>query len=869
MAASSSSNIRGSRWLHIALRVLAIVFAAATVLYTWFWMVAFQLDKPATVQLGLDFPYQPSQHANVVTNVYPGSPAERAGLRIGDQIVAFDGRRIEDAADQERVWKLHEPGDSVRLTVLRPGQTVPLELTGVFRLSSELAGNPGSLPEAARRILENSLPLVCAAVGLVILLLRPQDRNVWLLACFFASLTSAFGFRGDYQTVPAPLRPWVELYGGIFLGAIGASFYFLCALFPARSPIDRRLPWLKWAALVFGLLNAGEMSRPDVSRPVATLSRLIGPQAADQFDFGVAYAFLALGLVSLAANYFFAREPESRRKIRVIFWGTVAGIGPSLIRSGAEHYIGFQTPAWLGMILNALLLLVPASFAYAVFKQRVLDIPVLLRRSARYVLVQRGFLILLYFVSFGLMLLFATSLAHLPLPVEMGHSTSTALGAVFGTALLWSGSRVHSRVSGRIDRAFFRSAYDARMILENLAESSRTATNREALARLLLNQLKAALQPALLVVYLAIDNDQLGAAAGVAPPGLQTIRCTSPLLVELARRGEPWELPPSGLENDPKTTVLAPLHSGCLVPMLGREGRLVGLLALGPRLSEEPYSGEDKRLLASVAGQAGMALENFRLAEDIARKLEAERRTSREMEIAKEVQTRLLPQTAPVLQTLECTGRCLQAARVGGDYYDFLELGRSQVGLVLADVSGKGVHAALLVANLQAHLRSLSQLTRGAAGLVETLRQVNHILWKSTAAEHYATLFVGVYDDSTRRLTYVNCGHTPPILWRADGSVERLEATATVVGLFETWECVAREIQLRPADLLAISSDGVTEAMLGEEEFGESRFLDVLRQTRRLPLEQVVTAVFTAVQQFSAGNQSDDLTLVVARSLSW
>jgi sigma-B regulation protein RsbU (phosphoserine phosphatase) len=867
MAASSSSHSRRSRWLHIALRVLAIVFAAATVLYTYFWMVAFRRERPTTVELGLDFPYQPSQHANVVTNVYPGSPAERAGLRIGDQIVAFDGRRIEDAADQERVWDLHEPGDSVRLTILRPGQTAPLEVTAVFRRNSELAGNPGSLPKAVGRLLENSPPLAFAAVGLVILLLRPQDRNVWLLACFFAGVISAFGFRGDYQTVPAPLRPWVELYSGVFLGTVGASFYFLCAVFPARSPIDRRLPWLKWAALVLGLVDAGEMSRPDVSRPVATVSRLIGPRAADGFDFSIAHAFLMLGLVSLAATYFGAREAESRRKIRVIFWGTVVGLGPPLVRAGAEQYTSFRTPDWLNLIFNALLLLVPASFAYAVFKQRVLDIPVLLRRSARYVLVQRGFLILLCFVSFGLTLLFAASLAHLPLGIGMGQSASTALGAVFGTALLWGGSRVHTRVSGSIDHAFFRNAYDVRVILENLAESSRTATSREALAHLLLDQLNAALQPVSLVVYLATHDDELGAVAGVPPPDLQTIRCTSPLLVELARRGEPWELPPAGLESDPATAALAPLHSGCLVPILGRDGRLVGVLALGPRLSEEPYSGEDKRLLASVASQAGMALDNFGLAENIAEKLEAERRTTREMEIAKEVQTRLLPQTAPVLRTLECAGRCLQAARVGGDYYDFLELGPEKLGLVLADVSGKGVHAALLVANLQAHLRSLSRTVRGATGLVETLQQVNRILWRSTAPEHYATLFVGVYDDSTRRLTYVNCGHTPPMLLRADGSVDRLEATATVIGLFETWESVAREIQMAPADLLAISSDGVTEAMLGEEEFGESRFLDVLRRTRQLPLEQVVTAVFTAVQRFSAGNQSDDLTLVVARCL--
>jgi serine phosphatase RsbU (regulator of sigma subunit) len=267
-----------------------------------------------------------------------------------------------------------------------------------------------------------------------------------------------------------------------------------------------------------------------------------------------------------------------------------------------------------------------------------------------------------------------------------------------------------------------------------------------------------------------------------------------------------------------------------------------------------------------------MALENFRLAENIAEKLEAERRAAREMEIAKEVQTRLLPQTAPELNTLNCAGQCIQARRVGGDYYDFLEVGRDQVGLVLADVSGKGVHAALLMANLQAHLRILSGLTRGATdrmsslNLVTTLQQVNRIMWKSTAAQHYATLFFGLYDDATRRLTYVNCGHNPPMVLRADGTLDRLKSTATVIGLFEKWECAARDIQLDPGDLIAIFSDGVTEAMLGEQEFGEPRLIDELRRTRALPVEQIVTTVFNAVQQFSAGNQSDDLTLVIARA---
>jgi sigma-B regulation protein RsbU (phosphoserine phosphatase) len=854
--------------------VLAIVFAAATVLYTWFWMVAVRLDQPPEVELGLEFPYQPSQRAFVVTSVKTGGPAERAGMRVGDKVVAFDGLPVEDQATQKRVWKRHEPGDSVRMTILRPGEAAPLELTGVFRRNSEMAGTSGGLQGAAGWLLRNSPSLAFAAVGLVILFLRPEDRNVWLLACFFAGLISAAGFPDDFQAVPVPLRPWMEAYKGLFLGMCGASFYFLCAVFPARSPIDRRLPWLKWVSIVLGLAVAGDMNLPDVSRPVATFSRFMGAEAAGRLAFGIALAFLVLGLVSLAATYFFASERESRRKIRVIFWGNVVGFGPPLIRAGAQQYAGFQAPGWLEMMLDAALLLVPASFAYAVFKQRVLDIPVLLKRSARYVLVQRGFLFLLCFVSFGLTLLFAASLVRLQPPaIGTGQSTGIALGAVFGTALLWSGSQVHKQVSGKIDRAFFRSAYDARVILENLAETSRTATDREVLAHLLLKQLEVALQPAALVVYLATDNYDLDAAAGVVRPELRTICCGSPLLVQLARLGEPWELPPAGLENDVTTAVLAPLHAGCLVPILGRQGRLVGLLALGPRLSEEPYSGEDKRLLASVASQAAMALENFRLAEDIAEKLEAERRTTREMEIAKEVQARLLPQAAPDLKTLECAGRCLQAWCVGGDYFDFLELGRDQLGLVLADVSGKGVHAALLMANLQAHLRSLSGLARCCpAGqmtppdLVQTLTEVNRILWKSTAAQHYATLFFGLYDDSTRRLTYVNCGHNPPMLLRAHGSVERLEATAMVIGLFEEWECAAREIELDPGDILAIFSDGVTEAMRGEEEFGETRFLDELHGTGQLPVEDVVTNVFTSVQQFSAGKQSDDLTLVVARA---
>ena len=257
------------------------------------------------------------------------------------------------------------------------------------------------------------------------------------------------------------------------------------------------------------------------------------------------------------------------------------------------------------------------------------------------------------------------------------------------------------------------------------------------------------------------------------------------------------------------------------------------------------------------------ALEVVRLAEKLAERLDAERRTERELSIAREVQARLFPQRFPRLKTLELAARCIQARSVGGDYYDFIELGQDQVGLVLADVSGKGVHAALRMANLQAHVRS--QAASAPQDPLRVLRLVNRMLCESTPAGHFATLFFGVYNDASRRLTYINCGHNPAFCLRRDGSVERLGATATVLGVFEEWDCALGRLPLHAGDLLAIYSDGITEAIRQHEQFGEERLIEALRLDPAAPVEEAVTGVFARVQEFSSGEQTDDLTLVVAR----
>ena len=327
-------------------------------------------------------------------------------------------------------------------------------------------------------------------------------------------------------------------------------------------------------------------------------------------------------------------------------------------------------------------------------------------------------------------------------------------------------------------------------LLRKLLRDSIRQTSVPELALSLERNLETALHPRSLELYVRQTDGSFRVVTRTIDERHRSIPADSPVLTELAKRGKPWDLSSTEESERLFETSLAGFEAECMVPMAGRSADLFGVLILGPRLSEEPYSGEDKRLLAAVGSQAGVALENIRLAEQIAESMEAERRAVREMEIAKDVQRRLLPQSPPALQTLDCAAQCIQARSVGGDCFDFLDLGNRQVGFVLADVSG------------------------------------------------------------------------------TDGQARRLPATATVLGLFEQWEGEVGRIQFAPGEVLVIFSDGITEAAHDEEEFGEDRLVGLVTAVRCKPAAEIVAGVLEAVEQFGSGSQSDDLTLLVLRSVA-
>jgi phosphoserine phosphatase RsbU/P len=266
------------------------------------------------------------------------------------------------------------------------------------------------------------------------------------------------------------------------------------------------------------------------------------------------------------------------------------------------------------------------------------------------------------------------------------------------------------------------------------------------------------------------------------------------------------------------------------------------------------------------SAQTALAQEVARLTTAIAREMTQRERLNRELEIAREVQEHLFPQRLPLVQGLEYCGQCWPVREVGGDYYDFLELPNGRFGIAIGDVSGKGVGAALMMASLEASLRALASVVDDPSELME---RVNRLVYQASSANRYATLFYAQYDPASRRLSYVNAGHNPPVVLRScDGSIRvfRLDTGGPVIGLVR--QGYERGVFSHEAgDVLVLFTDGVSESMnVRFEEWGEEKLIEFAKTCYGFPAQEGMRRIFAAAQAFAAGaSQHDDMTLVVLR----
>jgi sigma-B regulation protein RsbU (phosphoserine phosphatase) len=544
---------------------------------------------------------------------------------------------------------------------------------------------------------------------------------------------------------------------------------------------------------------------------------------------------------------------EDRRRLKLLYFGTTAAMTPLFLLTLYAAIFRHRLPQDDGLAVALLALLIfPLTMAYVIVVERAMDVRMVVRQGVQYALAQRGIRIL--------QILVVSAVSTIAAQAFGSHASMTIRVAAIALGLLvvFRIRPVSVRLRLWLDRKFFREDYNAEQILSDLSEQVRSILDAHELFDTVTRKISQSLhvdriavllqdggwyRPALAMGY----GEMLDFALAADAPAVAQMRSSrAPVVVE----------EDAGLE---------PLHAQLLLPLASRK-ELLGFISLGPKKSDEPYSASDTSLLRTVAAQTGMALENSRLSEAIASEMAQRELMSREIEIAREVQQRLFPQTMPEVPALQYAGYCRPARGVGGDYYDFLALSGGSLGIAIGDVSGKGIPAALLMASLQASVRGQS-LARGSdvSGL---MANVNRLVFDASQSNRYATFFYCQFDPATRRLVYTNGGHNPPVVLRRGDAIP-LDIGGPPVGLFRETQYEQAEVQLETGDLLVFFTDGISEAEnAANDEWGEPALFATARACDgTLPLE-IIGRIMQGADDFANGApQHDDMTLVVARVL--
>ena len=315
--------------------------------------------------------------------------------------------------------------------------------------------------------------------------------------------------------------------------------------------------------------------------------------------------------------------------------------------------------------------------------------------------------------------------------------------------------------------------------------------------------------------------------------------------------------------NNPEIDVLIEKIGAKIVSPLIVQGTSKGVLVVGKKMSNEDFTEENLQFIEALGNTAMSALENERLFEQELQKKQLEK----ELQLALEIQKNLLPDKNPNIKNYDIVGCSYPSRHVGGDYFDFIHISSTELLIAIADVSGKGMPAALLMANVQAALKVLSPLHFSLKELIERL---NSIVFQNTSPDKFVTFFCGILNTKNNNFHYLNAGHNPPILLRENGSIEYLSEGGIILGISDnTFPYTEGDVTLNYDDLLLLYTDGVTEALnLDKEEFGEEKLIDTLKYVKNFKSEEILLKISEELKNFSKDTtQSDDITMVSIKKM--
>ncbi|MDX6462503.1 MAG: phosphoserine phosphatase RsbU/P, partial [Acidobacteriaceae bacterium] len=774
----------------------------ATLQYVLFGLVAAAAIAFYLVNVAGQYKYIWHGHERASTPVYFGlsnqvnhstDPALKAGLHEGDRVLEVNGHPLRSFDTLLQQTNASRPGDPMTLLIERKDGS---RGTIQFLLSPQITGGKLRLSfKLFILILQAVFPGFCLLIGLWVVGAKPRDPSAWYLLGIFGFIQCFFA-NANYWN--GPVLPFMCIYSDLAFIAFFLSMLLFGIYFPEPVGLDGRYPWAKWILIAPSLAFAGVDVMIDLGRNVNFRISSWIPPWLDTLDHrtesAIAVICICLFFITLFPKYFTASTRDAKRRLGILVWGAEIGLTPMLIGvviAQIRNHGSLQeaVPSWYFWTCIVLFIFFPVSMAYVIVVQRAMDVRILLRQGTQYALA-RG---TLNAASVVLLTLLGVTLYQL---VNHPQHSDTALTWAVVLTLLFLAMQLggKKRLSAWIDRKFFREVYSTEQVLSELSEQAGRFTETRPLLETITRRIADTLHVSQIGVLLQCAGgycleQSIGAAVdrGVSLPAtflaIRKLRSEKIPLTVYYDNPDGWLMLASDIEQE----VLKRLSAEVLLPLPGRKD-LVGVIALGPKRSEAPYSRSDLTLLRSVAIQTGLAIENSRLFSTLAAEAVVRERANREMEIAREVQRRLFPQVSPTVRGVEIAGHCRPALGIGGDYYDFIALDRasdgtaqasSRLGIAIGDVSGKGISAALLMASLRASLRGQ---TLTGFDLAHLVRNVNLLLYDSSDSNRYATFFFAHYDPATRQLTYVNAGHNAPVILRATTPAAAQGASADLVG---------------------------------------------------------------------------------------
>jgi serine phosphatase RsbU (regulator of sigma subunit) len=714
-------------------------------------------------------------------------------------------------------------------------------------------------------------------LGLIILRENPRQtlNRVVVFMLFFGGLGSilaAMTFLGS-GSGEAVRRPVLAQNFAYLWEFFFPTLFLFAAIFPRERNFVRRIrgfPVLVYAPHAFhfilflGISLLGpKLAEHPVSLPA--LLRPFGDVAGLFFELFLAVHRALFSLVNLGYgvvgaallfhSYRHARVPRLREQIRVIGIGLTACLLLYSFATSIPVLLSWSIPAWArALLIISALTLGSGSITYAMVRYKFLDTKLLARRGILYAVASA--------VLVGFYLTVVVQLSQLISGI-MGMDTR-ALEPFFLVMALILFQPAISRLEDRLERVFLQDPGDYRNVLRRMGRDLLTTIDlNEMLSQSIRTIGEALLLRSAHVVALSRDGPILFTGAG-EPPGIKATAGLAPILARLPQDRESVRLDAEDddLSPEDRTVLTREFHTHIVFPLRSK-GETVGALILGEKVTGTEITAEEVALLTSLASQMSVSVQNGLLLRDRV----AMARIEEEMNLARIIQSRFLPSRFPRVGRFEVHAVNTPSRQVGGDFYDFVPLGESAFYLAIADVSGKGVPAALLTSMLQASLRTQADSAYSVSGI---LSNINHLVSTSTSVEQFATFFLARVDSGRLRMEFSNAGHNHPMVCRKNGERLFLERGGLLLGMFEGVRYEEGAVDLSPGDRVFFYTDGVTEAVNREgDDYGEERFCKLAGDfPAGFSAREMTEGILADLYGFLEGGEpQDDITVMVLRVL--